>query len=106
MYFLYDDWQDKSRRKEYLKYAGVIAETSVASELYRFDNDSFLVVRDSVFRKYQVTQDEMLAFKDRYKDDERRWGEFWFYVDSLTDSLINYYDSLSRAKDSLGDAIQ
>jgi len=93
-YFLYKDYRIAREQKEYLEYAGVIAETQVASALYRLEPDSFKVVRASILRKYDKTLEEMQAFKDKYEGDERRWAQLWFYVDSLTDSAVRYYDSL------------
>ncbi len=89
-------WRLNEEREEYLKYAGVIAETQVAAELHRHEPDSFFIARDSILQKYAVTLDEMNALESLYQGQERRWGELWFYVDSLTDSLVDHYDSLFR----------
>jgi hypothetical protein len=94
LYFYISDYRQEARRGEYLKYAGVMAETSVASEIYRSYPDSFIVARDSILKKYALTADDLEEFKARYKNDEPRWAEFWVYLDSLTDSLIHYYDSV------------
>ncbi len=93
-FFYYEDYREAKQRREYLTYAGVIAETQVAAELYAFEPDSFLVVRDSILHKYDKTLAQMQSFKDEYKGDERKWAQLWFYVDSLTDSLATYYDSV------------
>lgn len=95
-YFYIDDRLEKKRVEEYRRYAGVIAETSVAAELYRNKKDSFLVVRDSILNKYSLTQQQLLDFRDRYQGDERRWAEFWDYVVEISDSLIAYQESLLK----------
>jgi len=112
LYFYISDYRREARRAEYLKYAGVIAETSVASEIYRNHPDSFFVARDSILKKYALTVDDLEEFKAKYKNDEPRWAEFWVYLDSLTDSLIHLYDSVyggdidtsQVAEDSVTDA--
>jgi len=99
-YIYYKDYREAEQRREYLAYAGVIAETQVAAEIYRLQPDSFKTARDSILRHYGKTLNQMQSFKDEYKGDERRWAQLWFYVDSLTDSLVAYYDSALTA-DSL-----
>ena len=96
----------EKRAEEYKKYASVIAETSVAAEMYRNKEDSFLIVRDSILRKYNLTDDDLLAFAFKYEGKEFRWAEFWDYVVNISDSLIAHQESLlAHPADSLVDSV-
>ena len=83
---------------EYKSIALVIAETSVAAELYRNDSDSFLIVRDSILNMHQITINELDAFKEKMKDKHRQWEVIWDYVSYYTDSLVNEQRQNMRAK--------
>ncbi|MCX6826294.1 MAG: hypothetical protein NTV06_03345 [candidate division Zixibacteria bacterium] len=80
--------------KEYRRYTGVITETSIAAELYRNKKDSFLIARDSILRKYHVARIEMKSFTRKFKDDPQKWVELWKHVTDMTDSAVNFQDSL------------
>lgn len=95
------DRQEEEARKEYLRYAHVIAETQIAAELNRYQPDSFYVARDSILNRHGLTLAEMKNFENQYKGDERRWSHLWFYVDSLVDSMVTFYDSV-YLEDTLG----
>jgi hypothetical protein len=93
-YFIINDRMDLSRQEKYKKYASVIAETSLAAELYRNQKDSFLVVRDSILRKYDVTLDEILHLKDKLNLDPEDLVAFWKITAGLTDTIATRADSL------------
>ena len=83
---------------EYKNIALVIAETSVAAELYRNDSDSFLIVRDSILNMHRITIGELDAFKEKMKDKHRGWAVIWDFVSYYTDSLVNEQRQNMRAK--------
>jgi len=104
-YYYFSDYQENKRAEEFAQYAGVTAETSIAAELYRNDADSFLVVRDSLLNKYNVSINDLLMFKKRYRGDEYLWAEFWDKVVLISDSLIAEQQArLRQPKDSLPDS--
>jgi hypothetical protein len=106
-YFWIRDWRENHLQNEYHRYAGAITETSVAAELYRNKKDSFLVVRDSILRKYNVTPQEMLHFRDRFKDDPEEWAEFWKYVTDMTDSSVKVWlEELKKKPETTADSIK
>lgn len=93
-YFIISDRIDLSRQEKYKKYASVIAETSLAAELYRNQKDSFLVVRDSILKKYDVTAEEILHLKDKLNLDPENLVAFWKITAGLTDTIATRTDSL------------
>ncbi|MCP4704202.1 MAG: hypothetical protein GY865_06305, partial [candidate division Zixibacteria bacterium] len=95
-YFYFSDNQESERLKDFDKFAGVTAETSIAAELYRNDSDSFLVVRDSILNKYGVSMNDLLMFKKRYRGDEYYWAEYWDKVVLISDSLIAHHQARLR----------
>jgi hypothetical protein len=100
--------RDRNRAKEeaiYRHYASVITETSLAAELYRHRPDSFLIVRDSILRKYNVTLDEMRNLAGKYRANLEQTADMWKMVTEMTDSVVKIEDSLLKerakmAKDS------
>ncbi len=88
-YFYGRDYLRNRKEAEYRRYALVIAETSIAAELYRNSSDSFLVARDSILQKYGVTAEQMLTYKDSFPGDQNDWASFWKMVSNITDSLAN-----------------
>jgi len=88
-FFYGKDYLRDRKEAEYRRYAMVIAETSIAAELYRNSSDSFLVARDSILQKYGVTAEQMLAYKENFPGDQNDWAYFWKMVSNITDSLAN-----------------
>jgi len=72
----------------YMKYAGVIAEVSIAAELYRDDNQAFLDARDSIFKMYKINADSFAAFRAELDGKPDEWVDVWNKVDSLTASMV------------------
>ncbi len=104
-YYYFSDYQETKKTAEFVKFAGVVAETSIAAEFYRNNSDSFLVVRDSILNKYGVSINDLLMFKKRYRGDEFQWAEFWDKVVLVSDSLIAEQQALLRLPmDSLPDS--
>ena len=104
-YYYFSDYQEKRKNAEFAEFAGVVAETSIAAELYRNDSDSFLIVRDSILNKYAVSINDLLMFKKRYRGDEFQWAEFWDKVILVSDSLIAQQQiRLRQPIDSLTDS--
>jgi len=104
-YVYFSDYQEDKRAREFARFAGVTAETSIAAELYRNSSDSFLVARDSILNKYRVSINDLLMFKKRYRGDEYYWAEFWDKVVLLSDSLIIYHEKrIRQSLDSLIDS--
>ena len=93
-YLYYTDWRNDQQSKEFARYAGAIAETSVAAELYRNNQDSFFIARDSILNKYALSRDDLLRFKNKYKGKEYEWAVFWDKVVLISDSLVAYQESL------------
>lgn len=88
-YFFGKDYLRDKKEAEFRLYANVIAETSIAAELYRNSQDSFLVARDSILHKYGVTAEQMLSYKDSFPGNHRDWARLWEIVATITDSLAN-----------------
>jgi len=106
-YLYYSDLQHEKRDIEFERYAGVIAETSIAAELYRNDADSFFIVRDSILKKYSLDINDMYRFRKKYVGKEYLWADFWDKVVLITDSLINYQESLLQIPiDTLPDSLK
>lgn len=104
-YFYYTDNREAAEGRMFRHYASVIAETSVAAELYRNHEDSFLVARDSILARHAVSLDQMRVFKESLAGDEGKWAKFWDYVVEISDSLISYHELRLRAEaDSLNDS--
>ncbi len=104
-YYYFSDYQENKKTVEFAKFAGVVAETSIAAELYRNNSDSFLIVRDSILNKYAVSINDLLMFKKRYRGDEFQWAEFWDKVVLVSDSLIAQQQiRLRQPIDSLPDS--
>jgi hypothetical protein len=100
-YFYGSDYLRDKKESEFRLYASVIAETSVAAELYRDSSDSFLVARDSILQKYGVTNEQMLAYKDDFSGDHHDWVRFWEIVSTITDSLADIQlDLIKQQQDS------
>lgn len=100
-YFYIKNKEEAEKQKEFYRYAGVISEVSVAAELYRNDSDSFLIVRDSILRSYDLSMNDITGFRNRLKSEPRQWQRVWEYVDSITDSLVDWqYERLSKDPDS------
>jgi len=103
-YLYYSDYQQEKKAIEFARYAGAIAETSVAAELFRNKPDSFFIVRDSILSKYSLTTDDLLRYKKKYIGEEYQWAEFWDKVVLISDSLIEYQESLLHiSSDTLPD---
>lgn len=105
-YFFGKDYLRDKKEAEFRLYANVIAETSIAAELYRNSSDSFLVARDSILQRYGVTAEQMLAYKDSFPGDHDDWSRFWEIVSTITDSLANIQiEKIKQAADtSLADS--
>lgn len=88
-YVLISDELTARTEAEYKNIALVIAETSIIAELYRNDSDLFLRVRDSIFKRRNITISELNAFKEKMKDNHQDWEVIWDYVSFYTDSLVN-----------------
>ena len=73
------------------RYAEVISEVSLAAELYREKPDSFLIVRDSILGRHNLTIDSIEVFKERLSRDNRQWAEVWEKIKLITDSLADDY---------------
>jgi len=74
---------------EYNKYAGVIAETSIAAELYRNNNDSFLVARDSILGQYELTLEDFNNFREKMQENQDDWRIVFDMASCMTDSLVD-----------------
>jgi len=105
-YVFVEDKIEQNRMAEYRRFAGAVAETSVASELYRNDHDSFMVVRDSILNKYEMSLGDIEAFRLKFENRQEKWAEIWQMVDSLTDSLVKaQYDRLAGDSVSTADSV-
>jgi len=106
-YILIRDWESQRRSIEYRKYASVIAETSIAAELFRNKQDSFFVARDDILKRHDVSLPEMDSLHKKFEKDWPDAAEFWKYVADITDSLVKIQDSLlkMRQKDTSRDSL-
>jgi len=105
-YVFVKDKIEQNRMAEYRRFAGAVAETGVASELYRNDHDSFMVVRDSILNKYEMSLGDIEAFRLKFENRQEKWAEIWQMVDSLTDSLVKaQYDRLAGDSVSTADSV-
>jgi hypothetical protein len=87
-YIYIDEWRRQNQNEEYQRYAAVIAETSLAAELYRNEPLSFLAARDSILARYGVALEEMRGLYRRF---ESRWpqaAELWKRASEAVDSLV------------------
>lgn len=105
-YILISDWENGRRSIEYRKYAGIIAETSIAAELFRSNQDSFFVARDAILKRHNVSLPEMDSLYTKFEKDWPDAAEFWKYVADITDSLVKIQDSILkiRQKDASRDS--
>ena len=87
-YIVVSDVTEAKKEREYMRYAAVISEVSLAAEIYRENSDSFLVVRDSILDSYGLTMGDIEIFQDKMKSDKREWLKIWEYIDHITDSLV------------------
>jgi len=103
-YYKIKEWRAEEKDREYSLYAGLIAETSIAAELYRDDPDSFLVVRDSIFREHNLTLEDLSAFREKMSAHQEEWLKVWDHVARLTDSLVIYHRSRLESEGDSADA--
>lgn len=104
-YLFIRDHLEAKKKEEFRKYARVIAEISVAAELYREDNEGFLAARDSILSDEGLTLDSLDAFRDRLQDDKREWVKIWDQVKEITDSLVDFHqERLKALPDSSADS--
>lgn len=65
----------------------------IAEEAYPNNLDSLIAKRDSVFRKFGVTEEEYKNTLESYKEDKEYWDEFFpkalAIIDSLKKSVAN-----------------
>jgi len=95
-YFIRDKYR-ANLDAEYKNIALVIAESSVAAELYRNDSDSFLVARDSILKQHEMTLEELNSFKEKLKNRPKQWRIIWDYVSYYTDSVAEIHQARLRA---------
>ncbi|SYZ74611.1 hypothetical protein TRIP_C90239 [Candidatus Zixiibacteriota bacterium] len=100
-YYYIKNYREAEKEAEYRHYATVITETSLAAELYRHSPDSFLIVRDSILRKNNVTLEEMRNLAEKYKGSIEKTADLWKMVSEMTDSVATIEDSLLKEKASL-----
>ncbi len=91
------DQKIEKRQTRYEKVARVIAEVSVAAELYRNKPDSFLIVRDSILGKYDFSIEQLREFENRLADKKGDWFLIWKDVAKVTDSLVGAEKERIRA---------
>ena len=104
-FFYIRDQEAAKKEAEYHRFAGAIAETSIAAELYRNHPDSFLVARDSILRDYAMTMEDIAAFRARLEKNDLEWEKVWDLVDSINDSLVKIqFERLNALKDSASDS--
>jgi hypothetical protein len=104
-YFVVKDLAEAKKELEYMKYAGVISEVSLAAELYRENPDSFLVVRDSILDSYGLTIEDILAFQEKMKSARGDWLDVWDKVTQVTDSLADRrLEAMNEQADSMADS--
>jgi len=88
-YFLIRDAIIAKKLDTYSQYAGVIAETSIAATVYRNNSDSFLVARDSILNRYNLTLEDVNAFKKKMKKKPDDWRIVFDMAAYMADSLID-----------------
>jgi len=91
------DQKIEKRQTRYEKVARVIAEVSVAAELYRNKPDSFLIVRDSILGKYDFSIEQLREFENRLTEKKGDWFLIWQDVAKVTDSLVGAEKERIRA---------
>jgi hypothetical protein len=90
---------------EYNKFAGLIAETSIAAELYRNNSDSFLVARDSILGQYELTLEDFNNFREKMQENQNDWRIVFDMASCMTDSLVDIQMlRLKAAHDSAADS--
>ncbi|MEW5923297.1 MAG: hypothetical protein AB1746_04850 [Candidatus Zixiibacteriota bacterium] len=105
-FFYIRDRRAAEKKAEYYRFAGAIAETSVAAELYRNHPDSFLIARDSILKGYALTLEDIAAFRARLDKDGLQWEKVWNLVDSINDSLVKIQlERLKTVKDTTSDSL-
>jgi hypothetical protein len=95
-YYYFNEIYKSNLEKEYKKIALVIAETSVAAELYRNQSDSFLIARDSILAQQTLTIEELNAFKKKMTGQPKQWRIIFDYVSYYTDSVAGIYQTRLR----------
>jgi hypothetical protein len=106
IYFGYKYIQKEHKKKieaEYTKYAAAISEISIAVELYRNYPDSFLLFRDSILNKHNLTMDSIENFRAKLDEDKAEWAKVWSNVKTITDSLVGEYQF--KIKDETSDSM-
>jgi hypothetical protein len=97
-YFFIADKIEAARQEKYKRYGSVIAETSLAAELYRNQKDSFFIARDLILKKYDLTVEEMKNLADELKLDPEEMVAFWKIATDLTDTVVARADSIRIIK--------
>jgi len=93
---------EQHKLSEYNRYASAIAETSIAAELHRHNQEQFYTARDSILSKYKVTLEEMLNYEAKFTGDHDEKLFFWNIVSEVTDSMVNEaVENLKSNSDSL-----
>lgn len=104
-FFYIRDRAAAKKEAEYHRFAGAVAETSIAAELYRNHPDSFLVARDSILKGYAMTLEDIAAFRVRLEKNDLEWEKVWDLVDSINDSLVKIqFERLNTLKDTVSDS--
>lgn len=100
-YKFYREKKESARQAEYIEYATVISEVSVAAEMYRNNSDSFLIVRDSILNSHGMTVRSIDSFKEKLSGNKPEWAKVWEHVVRITDSLVAEKLEQSKVADTI-----
>ncbi len=84
-------WDQKRQLAESDRFAEVYAATTVMAELYRNEPEKYFAARDSIMAAHGVDSAWVFDFRDKFKGDEEKWKGIWDHINTITDSLIEYY---------------
>lgn len=59
----------------------------IAQESYRHDSDSLKIITDSLYKHYQIPQDQYKREIEKFRFDEETWDEFFKLAEEYLDSL-------------------
>ena len=69
------------------KIAHLYVDILVSQETYKYNVDSLKIAVDSLYKDYQMTEDQYKKTLEKFKYDEKTWDEFFKLAEEYLDTL-------------------
>jgi hypothetical protein len=67
--------------------ASLYVDLLIAEEEYKTDSDSLIIVTDSLYQLYKISEDVYMSELESFKYNEETWTEFFKLAEDYLDSL-------------------